>query len=93
MANHTSKQAGKMFTKLKIQNSKSNHHVKGFIIDHNGKKLFPPIFYSKGNKELPARVERNLCKALQINMDQFCELIECHMSREEYLKIRNSNDN
>lgn len=88
MPNYKSHQAEKMFEKLKIENGSSNHHIRGFLIDDTGKKLFPPLFFSKGNKELPKRVENNLRKSLKLKAEEFNKLITCHMSRPEYMKLR-----
>jgi hypothetical protein len=88
MANYTTRQAISMFEKLKVQNGTSNHHIKGFIIDDDGRKLFPPIYVSKGNKELPRHVEKNLAACLKLGPEHFRLLITCKMSRTEYLQIR-----
>ena len=88
MANYKTRQAVSMFKKLKIKKTDVNHHVKGFIIDDNGKKLYPPVFVSKGLKELPVAVESKLRKSLKLSKDEFHELISCHMSRDQYLARR-----
>lgn len=88
MPNYNTRQMEAMFKKLQVKRGGSNHHISGFVTDENGKKLYPPIFFSKGAKELPPRVERNLMKCLCINASEFDKLISCKMSREEYLKVR-----
>lgn len=81
-------QAERMFGKLKIARASSNHHVKGFVLDLNGNKLFPPVYFNKGRKDLPARIVKKLKTNLGLNDDDFDELISCRMSRHEYLMRR-----
>lgn len=82
-------EAERMFGKLKVVRSSANHHVKGFVLDLDGKKLFPPIYYNKGRKDLPARIVKKLRVNLGLNDEDFHELISCRMSRAEYLAQRN----
>lgn len=83
-------QAEKIFNKLKIKekNSGSNHHISGFIVN-NGEILFPPIYYSKGKKDMPKPVVEKFRKSLKLDKNSFLELSKCHMSFEEYFQRRN----
>lgn len=81
----------RVFTKLKVQRTSSNHHVKGFLVD-KGVKLYPPVYYSKGRGELPLFVQEKLRKALYLDRKEFSTLCRCKISHEEYYKIRRKRD-
>jgi len=78
----------RVFTKLQIQEKSSTHHRSGFIVDENGRKLFPPIFFSKGDKDIGANICRKLRNALFLDSDSFDTLMRCRMSRAQYLETR-----
>ena len=74
--------------KLKLEKSDSSHHIRGFIISDSGKKLYPPIYFSKGKKDIGPAVVDSIRKALFLQNSEVDALFRCSMSREEYLKIR-----
>ena len=82
------KTLGRVFDKLEVQRSPSNHHIKGFLVE-NGIKLYPPLHYSKGRGDIPKFVEDKLSKALFLRKEEFHTLCGCKISRDEYFKIRN----
>lgn len=82
------KQAVRMFEKLKIERSPTNHHIKGFVTTESGERLFPPIYFNKGSKDLPVRIAEKMRANLRLEKDQFHQLISCKMSRAKYLEIR-----
>lgn len=86
----TTTQAEKIFNKLNVEPKKatSNHHISGFIVK-DGERLFPPIYYSKGKKDMPKPVVEKFRKSLKIDRDSFNELAKCHLTREEYFVNRN----
>lgn len=79
--------AKKIFSKLKIKESNSNHHIKGFLV-YDGVRLFPPIFYSKGNKEIPLQIVEKFRKSLYLDKNAFSFLSSCKMTYEQYFAIR-----
>jgi hypothetical protein len=88
MTSYKTDQMERVFTKLQIQEKSSNHHRSGFIVDESGRKLFPPIFFSKGNKDMGPNICRKLRNALFLDATSFDTLMRCHMSRAEYLQTR-----
>jgi hypothetical protein len=80
----------RMFDKLQVEAKPSNHHRSGFIIDEGGGKLFPPLYFSKGNKEVGPRISGQIRKALFLDEREFDTLVRCRMSRLEYLTTRRS---
>ncbi len=76
----------RMSTKLRAVKSDVSHHLKYWIVDANGKKLYPPYSISKGRKDAPAFVTEKVRKALFLNQDEFRTLIGCGMDRDEYLR-------
>lgn len=81
----------RVFKKLKVQRTPTNHHVKGFLVD-NGVKLYPPIYYSKGRGEVPLFVQEKLRKSLLLTRKELLTLCSCKISYVEYFKIRRERD-
>lgn len=84
-------QMERVFHKLQVQTKPSNHHRSGFIVDDAGCKLFPPVYFSKGNKDIGLDVSNKIRKSLFLKPNDFDALMRCHMSRGEYLKLRKAN--
>ena len=80
----------RVFDKLKVVGRSSTHHRPAFIVDRDGKKLFPPLFFSKGKSEIGPAVTDAIRKSLLLRKDEFGTLVRCRMSRDEYLEIRKS---
>jgi hypothetical protein len=85
-------QMERVFDKLQVECKPSNHHRSGFIVDDDGKKLFPPVFFSKGHKDIGPVIANKIRKAMYLDQTSFDELLKCHMSRREYLAYRRTND-
>ena len=85
----TTKRAEAVFNKLRVKESSSNHHRKGFLT-RNGERLFPPIYFSKGRKKIPDIISEKFRKSLFLNEEQFIKLISCKMGYEEYFEIRDA---
>jgi hypothetical protein len=81
-----------MSNKLKAVKSDVSHHLKYWIVDSNGKRLYPPYSISKGRKDAPGFVTEKVRKALFLDKDEFRGLIACRMNRDEYLRIRRTRD-
>lgn len=80
----------RVFDKLKVMERPSDHHRSGFIVDDDGKKLFPPVFFSKGRKDIGPFVADKIRKSFLLTQREFSVLISCRMSRLEYLSLRRS---
>jgi hypothetical protein len=87
----TTTNAEKIFAKLRIDKSGSNHHIKGFLV-YNGRRLYPPIYFSKGKKDIPVPIIEKFRKSLCLNKDQFSVLSKCSMTMHEYFEIRMNNN-
>lgn len=81
-------QMERVFEKLQIDCKSSNHHRSGFIVDDNGRKLFPPIYFSKGHNDIGPLIARKIRKAMLLDQSKFDLLLKCHMSRRDYLAAR-----
>lgn len=81
-------QMERVFLKLQIDEKSSKHHRSGFVIDDDGKKLFPPLYFSKGHKDIPAAVARKIRQQMFLNTDEFDSMVRCVMSRKQYLELR-----
>lgn len=79
------KDAAKIFRKLEVEEVKSRHHVRGFLVV-NGVRVLP-LHYSHGNKELPGPVPKRFASSLRLNRREFTELKQCTMSRLAYLDV------
>lgn len=76
------------FAKLDISRSSSNHHIRGFIVSDDGRKLFPPVYVSKGNKELSPFLIDKIRKSMFLTRDELKTMGACKISRSEYFEIR-----
>jgi hypothetical protein len=79
----------RLVVKLKMEVKKTTHHNKAFLV-YNNKLLFPPIYFSRGNKETPPFVKHKIRHCLYLTEEEFNKLISCHISCEEYYDIRKS---
>ncbi len=86
------KQAVSALEKLGLKRSNATHHIRGFLIDPKGIKLFPPLSVNKGSGDLPPRIQRKLQKGLRLDDSEFNELFRCSMKKNEYFKIRESRE-
>jgi hypothetical protein len=81
----TTKQAAKIFRKLKVVRRKSTHHIAGFVVV-DGRKVLP-VFYSHGNKDMKGPVPHRFRKSLRLSEDEFARLRDCTLSREDYHRL------
>lgn len=79
------REAEKIFVKLDIKTKSSSHHVSGWIIINGLKTL--PVHYSNGNGDMPGRIGDRFRKSFKLGIDEFCELRDCSMSKEEYFSL------
>lgn len=82
------KEGLRVMDKLHVQRTPPDHHIKGFVVNDNGDKLYPPIYLNKSMKDIPPRIAEKLRKSLFLEHDQFDRLMSCTMSRSEYLDTR-----
>ncbi len=93
MPTYKSKQAEKVFRKLSVDESTSNHHRRGFLVDDSsGQKLFPPIYFNKGHKDIYPQIARKMQLCLSMTNEEFNELMCCRMTRVTYFSLRRSRD-
>lgn len=81
----TTRQAAKIFRKLKVAPRRSTHHVAGFVMI-DGRKVLP-VHYSHGNKDMKGPVPHRFRKSLKLSEAEFAELRDCTLGREEYLQL------
>lgn len=81
----TTRQAAKIFRKLKVNPKRSTHHVAGFVII-DGKKVLP-LHYSHGNKDMKGPVPHRFRKSLKLSEAEFAELRDCTLGRDEYVQL------
>lgn len=81
-------QMERVFEKLQIEERRSHHHRSGFIINNAGRKLYPPIRFSKGKKDILSKVADKIRKSLYLDAVEFDTLLKCQLSRNDYLEIR-----
>jgi hypothetical protein len=93
MPTYKTRQAEGVFDKLDVEQSPSTHHRRGFLIDDTtGCKLFPPIHFNKGNKDIYDNVARKMRLSFRLTVEEFDELMRCRMSKREYFEIRRKRD-
>ncbi len=81
----TTKQAAKIFRKLEVAKKRSTHHVAGFVVV-DGKKVLP-VYYSHGKKDMKGPVPHRFRKSLRLSEEEFAELRDCSLSREDYFQL------
>lgn len=82
----TTREAERVFRKLKVESVKSTHHVRGFVT-YKGVRLLP-VHYSNGRKDMPGHVPKRFAKSLNLSLSEFAELKDCTMSQEAYFEIQ-----
>lgn len=89
MATYKTRQAESVFTKLSVDEGSSDHHRRGFLIDDfSGRKLFPPVYFNKGKKDIYPNIARKMRLSLRLTNDEFDELMNCRMTKPEYFTVR-----
>lgn len=81
----TTRQAAKIFRKLKVVPKRSTHHVAGFVTV-DGKKVLP-VHYSHGNKDMKGPVPHRFRKSLKLSEAEFAELRDCTLGRDEFVRL------
>jgi len=84
----TTRQAAKIFRKLKVVRKQSTHHVAGFVMV-DGKKVLP-VHYSHGKKDIKGPVPHRFRKSLRLSEPEFAELRDCTLSRDDYVQLLRS---
>lgn len=93
MPTYKTRQAESVFKKLSIDESRSNHHRRGFLVDDmSGCKLFPPIYFNKGKKDIYPNIARKMRLSLRLTDHEFDELMSCRMTKPQYFVVRRSRD-
>ena len=85
----SAKQIALVFTKLQVQERHSTHHVAGFIPDADG-NLLVPVYHSHGRKGLAGPAAHQFRKSLFLSVSEFNSLVECTLSRTDYLELISS---
>ncbi len=93
MRTYKSRQADRVFSKLSVQEGTSDHHRRGFLVDATtGARLFPPVYFNKGNGDMHPKIARKLRTSLRLVDDEFERLMSCVMTKDEYFSIRRARD-
>jgi hypothetical protein len=82
----STREAERVFRKLRVEAVESSHHVRGFVT-YNGVRLLP-VQYSNGRKDMPGHVPKRFAKSLNLSLSEFAELKRCTMSRDAYFDIQ-----
>lgn len=72
--------------KLGAEEKEGGKHIK-YKIAHEG-KLLATTALSRGHDEIDNSLLREICKDLYVNRDQMDGLIQCPMSRDDYIRHR-----
>lgn len=81
----TTREAERIFTKLKIVEKRSTHHVAGFLVVDGVKVL--PFHYSHGKKDMPANIPHKFRRMMHLSEEEFEKMKVCTMTRDEYIEI------
>jgi hypothetical protein len=77
--------AGRVLDKLRVTQVDCKHHRAGFLVV-NGVRILK-IHYSNGNGDMPPTVAHLFRKSLKLSVEEFRELVACHLGREAYVDI------
>jgi hypothetical protein len=80
------KDLNKTFSKLEVDEVDCAHHRRGFVCDEDGRPILP-IYCSRGRKGLQGRPAHQFIKDLNLSEPEFRLLVECTLSRTEYLAL------
>ena len=81
----STRDAERLFAKLRITPKRSTHHVMGWI-ELDGRKVLP-VHYSHGRKDMPGNIPTLFRQSLLVTVEEFAELRDCSLSREAYLEL------
>ena len=73
-----------IFRKLDLE-TRSTNHIYGWLVV-NGKKILR-VHYSFGKGNIPAKVSEKIRGQLKLDRSNLKDLIECPLSKEDYLVI------
>ncbi|MGV8123676.1 MAG: hypothetical protein AB2L14_28335 [Candidatus Xenobiia bacterium LiM19] len=79
--------ADRIFLKLSL-NIRSTSHCYGWLVVNNRKIL--RVHYSHGKGDIPERVTQKIRGQLKLTLHDFRALIDCSLTREDYLEILKS---
>ena len=74
----------KIFQKLNLE-VRSTHHIYGWLVI-NGEKILR-VHYSFGKGNIPSKITEKIRGQLKLNQQNFKDLIECPLTKEDYLEI------
>ncbi len=79
----TTRDAQVVFAKLGIEEVKSTHHVRGFVVIDGVRVL--PVHYSRGKKPFPGHVSEKFRKSLRATPEEMAGLVKCWLSGPDFL--------
>lgn len=81
----TTREARKVFEKLRMREVASSHHVRGYL-EVDGVRLLA-LHYSFGSKPFPGRTSEKFRRSMRLNQQELRQFVSCKISRDEYIAI------
>lgn len=78
------REAQAVINKLQIEYRHKKHNYG--LLKYKGKPILP-VYFSHGKGDMPGKVPDKFRQGLKINEDQFKDLRDCPLSREDYIEI------
>ncbi len=75
----------RIFRKLCIEERKSKHHIRGYLI-YEGKKILS-LHYSFGRGDMPGRISEKFRKSLNASAEELEGLVECSIDGDQYIEL------
>lgn len=90
MMRYSVRQLDRLFDRLEIDGEDRQGLRSGYLIDDQGKKLFPPLSFSRAADTISDAELELLQRQLFLSDYDFDRLLRCEMTRREYLEHRRS---
>jgi hypothetical protein len=88
MMRYSLEQLERLFDRLEIDGLDRRDLRSGYLIDEQGKKLFPPLSFSRASGTVSGVELELLQRQLFLSDYDFDRLMRCEMTRREYFERR-----
>lgn len=84
------KKVKQSLVKKGFQETRKTKHLFYFLYDDNGKRTSVNTHFSNNAQEINDGLINKMCRETHLNKQQFCDLINCPLSRDDYYEILRS---
>ena len=81
------KDVKRSLVKKGFHETRKTKHRFYFLYDENDKKTSINTHFSNNEQEINDGLINKMCRETHLNKEQFCDLVNCPLSRDEYYEI------